>query len=221
MMLRILLAVIITSVVGLGGCKKNEPTPPEKMEQIKEKAEKTAEEAQPVVSTDIPPEHSKIDVEIPQESKVPVDVQRELSLHFDVIRKHLQPGMQLYTIKKSNAEVVEEMIPGCFVDVLVELPQKSSVGNREDETIYKTLLKKVQVIAVEGELEKPIPLDEGGKIPNSSTYYLGITLLLDTKQAEQLQLASKQGDIKLVPYPLDQPLKNTTVEESTQIDDAD
>lgn len=175
---------------------------------------------------DIPPEHSKIDFEIPQEPKVPVDVQRESASNSDAIRNLLQPGMQLYTINKSNAEVGDgEMLePGCLVDVFVELPQESLTGNREDETLSKALLKKVQVIAVNGEFDKPIPLDEEGKIPNSSTCYwkeLIVTLLVETKQAEQLQLASKQGDIKLVRHPLDQSLKNTTDAESTQIDDTD
>jgi Flp pilus assembly protein CpaB len=176
-------------------------------------------------STGIPPEHSKIDVEIPQESKVTVDVQRELSPDFDVIRKVLPPGMQLYTIKMHNVDyVVGEMLkPGCFVDVFVSFPRKSSAGNGEDEAVSKALLKKVQMISVKGEFDKPIHLDEEGKILNSSPPYwkeLFVTLAVDTKQAEQLQLASKQGDIKLVRHLLDQPLKETAAE-STQIDDAD
>lgn len=157
-------------------------------------------------STDILPEHSKIDVEIPQESVTPVDVQRELSPDFDVIRKVLKPGMQLYTIKMHNAEfVVGEMLePGCFVDVLVSFPRESSAGNGEDEAVSKALLKKVQVISVKGELDKPIRLDKEGKTSNSSPSYwkeLFVTLAVDTKQAEQLQLASRQGSIKLVRHP--------------------
>ena len=42
MMLRILLAVIIAGAVGLGGCKKKEPTVSEKMDQMKQEAEKAA-----------------------------------------------------------------------------------------------------------------------------------------------------------------------------------
>jgi hypothetical protein len=55
-------------------------------------------------SANIPPEHSNIDVEMPQESEVPVDVQRELSPRFDAIRELLQPGMQLYTINKEGVK---------------------------------------------------------------------------------------------------------------------
>jgi Flp pilus assembly protein CpaB len=226
MMLWILLAVIITSVVGLGGCKKNEPTPPEKMELIKEKAEKTAEEAQPVVSTDILPEHSKIDAEIPQEPVTSIVVESEIPPQLDKIREFLPPGMQLYTIKQSNAEVVaEEMLaPGCSVDVLVENPRKSSAENREDEPVFNTLLKKVKAVYVTGEYNEPIQLDEEGNIPTSPTYYwkeLIVTLLVDAKQAGQLDLALQQGNIKLVPYPLEQTLNNTTGAKSVQIDDTD
>ena len=49
MMLRILLVLIIACAVGLGGCKKKEPTVPEQVDQIKQDAEKAAEEAKPAV----------------------------------------------------------------------------------------------------------------------------------------------------------------------------
>ena len=49
MMLRILLVVIIAGAVGLGGCKKKEPTIGERVDQMKEDAEKAADEAQPAV----------------------------------------------------------------------------------------------------------------------------------------------------------------------------
>ena len=44
MMLRVLLAVIIVCAVGLGGCKKKEPTVGEKMDQMKQDAEKAADD---------------------------------------------------------------------------------------------------------------------------------------------------------------------------------
>jgi hypothetical protein len=47
MMLRILLALVIACAIGLGGCKKKEPTLAEQADQMKQEAEKTAEEAQP------------------------------------------------------------------------------------------------------------------------------------------------------------------------------
>ncbi|MBL7215947.1 MAG: hypothetical protein ISS71_09745 [Phycisphaerae bacterium] len=46
MMLRILLIVMLFVAVGLGGCKKKEPTIGEKMDQMKEEAEKTADDMQ-------------------------------------------------------------------------------------------------------------------------------------------------------------------------------
>ena len=45
MILRILLAIIIAGAVGLGGCKKKEPTVQEKMDQMKKEADKTADQA--------------------------------------------------------------------------------------------------------------------------------------------------------------------------------
>lgn len=44
MVLRILLAVIIAGAIGLGGCKKKEPTVGEKMDQMKKEADKTADD---------------------------------------------------------------------------------------------------------------------------------------------------------------------------------
>ena len=44
MMLRVLLALLLFAAVGLGGCKKEEPTMQEQMDQMKEEAEKTAED---------------------------------------------------------------------------------------------------------------------------------------------------------------------------------
>lgn len=44
MMLRILLTIIIAGAVGLGGCKKKEPTVGEKMDQMKKEADKTADD---------------------------------------------------------------------------------------------------------------------------------------------------------------------------------
>lgn len=44
MMLRILLAIIIMGAVGLGGCKKEEPTLDERVNEMKEEVEKTADD---------------------------------------------------------------------------------------------------------------------------------------------------------------------------------
>lgn len=46
MMLRVLLIVMLFVAVGLGGCKKKEPTPTERMDQMKQDAEKTADDMQ-------------------------------------------------------------------------------------------------------------------------------------------------------------------------------
>jgi gas vesicle protein len=43
-MLRILLAIIIMGAVGLGGCKKKEPTLGERVDEMKEEVEKTADD---------------------------------------------------------------------------------------------------------------------------------------------------------------------------------
>lgn len=44
MMLRVVLAVLLLVTVGLGGCKKKEPTIGEQMDQMKKEAEKTADD---------------------------------------------------------------------------------------------------------------------------------------------------------------------------------
>lgn len=49
MMLRMLLVLVAVAGLSLGGCKKEEPTPADTMDQLKQEAEKAAEEAQPAV----------------------------------------------------------------------------------------------------------------------------------------------------------------------------
>jgi len=49
MMLRMLLVLVAVVGLSLGGCKKEEPTPASMMDQMKQDAEKAADEAAPAV----------------------------------------------------------------------------------------------------------------------------------------------------------------------------
>lgn len=48
MMLRMLLVLVAVAGLSLGGCKKEEPTPASTIDQMKQEAEKAAEETAPV-----------------------------------------------------------------------------------------------------------------------------------------------------------------------------
>lgn len=49
MMLRMLLVLVAVAGLSVGGCKKEEPTPAGMMDQMKQDAEKAADEAAPAV----------------------------------------------------------------------------------------------------------------------------------------------------------------------------
>ncbi|MCE5187306.1 MAG: hypothetical protein LLF76_14400 [Planctomycetaceae bacterium] len=44
-MMRVLLAVLVVAMFGLAGCQKKEPTAAERLDQVKQDAEKTADKA--------------------------------------------------------------------------------------------------------------------------------------------------------------------------------
>lgn len=113
-------------------------------------------------------------------------------------------GKRLVGISVSDFAGLEGLLyPGCVVDVMVTLkPDMGAVNSSKtlDAPITTTLLQRVQVVAIErqtvvsGSPEKVGTDVEAVSRPNSTRR---VTLLVDTKQAKQLQFAMQQGALSL------------------------
>ena len=127
------------------------------------------------------------------------------------ILKALKPGMRAYPVRLTGDQIVGGLlVPGCFVDVLTMFSTRSGSRGTKGEAVSITVLEKVKVIAVKGELAGHNS-DEEGKTSGGSGRASGggwtVTLLVDTKQAEELQLATQKGTIALtLRNPLDDKL---------------
>ena len=126
------------------------------------------------------------------------------------ILRALKPGMRAYPVRLTGDQIVAGLLtPGCFVDVLVTSAMRGgrSAGNAKGEAVSKTFLERIKVIAVKGALAGG-SRDEEGKPKRQDSRSGGwtVTLLVDTAQAEALQLATNRGGISLT-------LRNPTDEE--------
>jgi Flp pilus assembly protein CpaB len=115
----------------------------------------------------------------------------------------LPHGMRAVTITLSSRNISGGLLyPGCVVDVLASFKMARS-DSKKGHAISTTLLHGIQVLAVEGvsvvsEKAGPGGEEEGGILKQrSSSQYLTITLMVDPKQAEALQLARMYGNISL------------------------
>jgi pilus assembly protein CpaB len=125
----------------------------------------------------------------------------------------LAPGKRAVSVSLTDYSGIEALLyPGCSVDVLASftLSPNSKIG----KAVSTTLLEKVQVLAVEhitvtseGSEEKEVTGTASSRRAGSK---LLVTLMVDGKQAEALQLASEHGDISLA---LRNPTDNVNVEE--------
>ena len=108
----------------------------------------------------------------------------------------LPAGMRAVSVSLSNDSITGGLLyPGCVVDVLASFKLSSS---ERGQALSTTLLREVQVLAVRGTSvvsEKEIEQDKG----RSSSNYgrVTVTLMVDPKQAEALQLATENGMISL------------------------
>jgi pilus assembly protein CpaB len=113
----------------------------------------------------------------------------------------LPQGMRAVSVPISgNSAVMGGMLyPGCVVDVLASFRLPGS--ERRGEAISTSLLQGVQVLAVQEEsiVSRPSE-DKKNKLLEGKKDYGGnltVTLMVDTKQAEALQLAMDNGKISL------------------------
>jgi Flp pilus assembly protein CpaB len=125
----------------------------------------------------------------------------------------LPHGMRAVTLSLSRGAVPDGLLlyPGCVVDVLVSF--KLSSGDN-GQALSTTLLHGIQVLAVQGQsvvTEKDTEAKETPKkTQRSSSGGIKVTVLVDPKQAEALQLMSTYGQISLaMRNPLDKKLVDT------------
>lgn len=115
-------------------------------------------------------------------------------------------GMRAFTVSVSSKAMPDRALlqPGSVVDVLVSY--KLSSRDTEGEALSTTMLRGIQVLAISGESIVSNTGDEEEKKTSKRSSSRGalVTLLVDTKQAEALQLAIENGNITLsIRNPLD------------------
>jgi pilus assembly protein CpaB len=111
-------------------------------------------------------------------------------------------GMRAVSVPVSSHSVMGGLLyPGCVVDVLVTF-NLSYADREKGQAISTTLLHKIQVLAVQDTsiVSKPEPDKEGTfdeRRARVTSGVLTVTLMVDAKQAEALQLAKDKGQISL------------------------
>lgn len=110
----------------------------------------------------------------------------------------LPPGKRAVNISLSDYEGLDGLLyPGCVVDVMAEF--KVRVNSKKGTAVATTLLQNIEVLAVENITVGAIQ-EETDSNPNRMNGVPKrplVTLLVDPKQAEALQLAMKHGSISL------------------------
>jgi len=115
-------------------------------------------------------------------------------------------GMRAVTITLSGQSVTGGLLyPGCVVDVLASF-RLSSMQREKGEALSTTLLHGIQVLAVAGDSvvsKKEKETSPLGK-PKNPSGRVTVTLMVDSRQAEALQLAVDYGQVSLaIRNPLD------------------
>jgi pilus assembly protein CpaB len=124
----------------------------------------------------------------------------------------LPEGMRAFTLSLSTRSAPDRLLlyPGCVVDVLfgARLSGRGAPG----QALSTTMLQGIQVLAVQGDSVVSNPEAEGGKgaqARRANGGALQVTLLVDQKQAEALQLITDNGNVTLIiRNPLDKTVSN-------------
>lgn len=112
----------------------------------------------------------------------------------------LSPGMRAVSVTLSSDQISGGLLyPRCFVDVLASFKLSSGIRNDDSkgEALATTLLERIKVLAIAGESMLASPDKEGKTASRSPSQRLTVTLELNSKQAEALQLATDNGTISL------------------------
>lgn len=116
-------------------------------------------------------------------------------------------GMRAVSINLSSRAIPDELLlyPGCVVDVLVSF-KLSSADRSKGQAISTTMLRGIQVLAVAGDSVVSKQDKEGKSTAKArrTGSTVVVTLMVEPKQAEALQLAANNGSISLaIRNPLD------------------
>lgn len=111
----------------------------------------------------------------------------------------VREGMRAVSVSLADYEALQGLLyPGSVVDVLFSFKAPAGSKDQADETVSTTLLRAVQVLAIEN--RTILSPAEGGDVPTTATrgtQHQMVTLMVSPKQAELLQLAQKFGSITL------------------------
>ncbi|HPO71035.1 MAG TPA: Flp pilus assembly protein CpaB, partial [Anaerohalosphaeraceae bacterium] len=113
----------------------------------------------------------------------------------------LATRMRAVSVTVSSDQVSGGLLyPQCFVDVLATFKLSGSMRSEsKGEAVATTLLERVKVLAIAGESILSAASKEDKTAASARTSQkLTVTLELDSKQAEALQLAINNGSISLV-----------------------
>ncbi len=114
----------------------------------------------------------------------------------------LPEGGRAMSVTVATDMGVENLLyPGAIVDVVASFRLPASRGTPSGEVVSATLLQALQVLAVgeESVVSGTEPVDaESGSKTRGGTRRTVVTLLVDSQQAEALQLAMMHGSIALV-----------------------
>ncbi len=116
-----------------------------------------------------------------------------------LLAAHLPTGKRAVTLSLDDHSGLERIIyPGCIVDVVAsfKVDAKDNIGR----AVSTTLLQNIEVLAVENStiVNKETAEEQEARSTRSGTRRsLLVTVMVDSKQAEALQLAVEHGNISL------------------------
>jgi len=126
----------------------------------------------------------------------------------------LPSGMRAVSVPISRHSVMGGLLyPGCLVDIIATFRLRSRES--KGEALSTTLLRGIQVLAIQSEsiVSKTDQGQQKAKVSQSSRD-LTVTLMVDSRQAEALQLAMNNGKISLA---MRNPLDKQNVESDAMV----
>jgi len=136
--------------------------------------------------------------------------------HGLLLAMHLPRGKRAVTVQLSDHSGLEGLLyPGCVVDVVASFRVDGSA--RIGKAVSTTLLQNVQVLGVENSsVVKQASAEEASQrsARSSARRELLVTLMVDSRQAEALQLAIEHGSISLAmrnPSDIDTAMSDATL----------
>jgi len=125
----------------------------------------------------------------------------------------LPPGMRAVSIPVSKHSVMGGLLyPGCLVDVIATFRLRSNEA--KGEALSTTLLRGVQVLAIQEEsIVSKTDQEQQTRVRHTEST-LTVTLKVDSRQAEALQLATNNGKVTLA---MRNPLDKEEVESDAMV----